>query len=279
MTPHSLNEYPLNEYPLGDHLESLRRSTPLVHCITNYVAMNSTANVLLAVGASPAMLHAIEEVADFTAIAGALSINIGTISSPWAEAMLTAANTANRQGIPWILDPVAVGATRFRQTLCAELLAHQPTVIRGNASEILALMGLAGQGRGVDATTSTQDAVSGAIALAQRHGSVVAMTGEEDFITNGHHYVRLKGGHPLMPKVTTLGCGLSALVAGFVACNREHPFEASIAALASFALAGSRAGERATGPGSFQVALLDALYQLTPNDLSTATHLEAVHVV
>ncbi|MBR2513063.1 MAG: hydroxyethylthiazole kinase [Halomonas sp.] len=274
MTPRSLSDY-----PLGGYLEALRSSTPLVHCITNYVAMNSTANVLLAAGASPAMLHAIEEVADFTAIAGALSINIGTISSPWAEAMLMAAKTAHRQGIPWVLDPVAVGATGFRQTLCAELLTYQPTVIRGNASEILALGGLAGQGRGVDATASTQDAFTGAIALAQRHGCVVAMTGQEDFVTNGRYHYRLTGGHALMPNVTTLGCGLSALVAGFVASNRECPFEASIAALACFALAGSRAGEHATGPGSFQVALLDALYQLTPNDLSTLAQLEAVHAV
>lgn len=269
----------LSDYPLGGYLEALRFSTPLVHCITNYVAMNSTANILLAAGASPAMLHAIEEVADFTAIAGALSINIGTISSTWGDAMLMAAKTAHLQDIPWVLDPVAVGATRFRQTLCAELLTYQPTVIRGNASEVLALMGLAGQGRGVDATASTQDAFTGAIALAQRHGCVVAMTGLEDFVTNGRHHYRLTGGHALMPKVTTLGCGLSALAAGFVASNRERPFEASIAALACFSLAGSRAGEHAIGPGSFQVALLDALYQLTPNDLSTFAQLEAVHAV
>ncbi|WP_249978939.1 hydroxyethylthiazole kinase [Vreelandella olivaria] len=270
-----------NEHPLGDYLVALRAMTPLVHCITNYVAMNSTANLLLATGASPAMLHAKEEAAEFAAISCALAINIGTISTPWAEAMLMATSTANRQGIPWVLDPVAVGATHFRQTLCAKLLPHQPTVIRGNSSEILTLNGLSSQGRGVDTTASTQDtsATTAAVALARQHRCIVAMTGQKDFITNGTNHYYLKGGHALMPRITALGCGLSALVAGFVAAEKAHPFEACIAALACFAVAGSQAGQYATGPGSFEVALLDALYQLTPNNLSTLAQLEAVHAV
>lgn len=265
--------------PLGDYLRDLRAATPLVHCITNYVAMNSTANLLLATGASPAMLHAQEEVAEFTAISGALSINIGTLSSPWADAMAVAARTAHENHIPWVLDPVAVGATTFRLRVCETLLTYQPSVIRGNASEIQALNGLASQGRGVDATASTQEATTAAIALAQQHRCVVAVTGESDFITDGTDHYRLKGGHALMPRVTTLGCGLSALVASFVAASREQPLEASLAALACFSIAGSRAGEQAQGPGSFQVALLDALYQLSPDDLSTLAQWEAVHAV
>lgn len=263
--------------PLGDYLETLRSVTPLVHCMTNYVAMNSTANLLLATGASPAMLHAPEEVAEFTAISAGLSINIGTISSHWADAMLTATATAHQHAIPWVLDPVAVGATRYRQTLCAKLLAAKPSVIRGNASEILALNGLASQGRGVDATAATDQAVDAAIALAQQHGCIVAMTGESDWVTDGTQHYRINGGHLLMPRVTTLGCGLSALVAAFVAANREAPLAATTAALACFAVAGERAGSNAQGPGSFQVALLDALYQLTPDDLTTHAQLEAIH--
>lgn len=265
--------------PLGDYLEILRADMPLVHCMTNYVAMNTTANVLLATGASPAMLHAPEEVADFTAISAALSINIGTISSHWADAMLTATATAHHQGIPWVLDPVAVGATRFRQSLCAELLAFKPSVIRGNASEVLALCGLDSQGRGVDSTITMDDATAGAIQLAQQQGCVVAMTGEQDLITDGVSHFVMTGGHPLMPRVTTLGCALSALVAAFVGANRDAPLGATMAALACFAVAGHRAGQRVTGPGSFQVALLDALYQLTPNDLTTSAQLEALHGV
>ncbi|MGY2460740.1 hydroxyethylthiazole kinase [Vreelandella sulfidaeris] len=265
--------------PLGDYLATLRTATPLVHCMTNYVAMNSTANLLLATGASPAMLHAPEEVAEFTAIASGLSINIGTISSHWADAMLTATATADQHAIPWVLDPVAVGATRYRQMLCAKLLASKPSVIRGNASEILALHGLADQGRGVDSTAPTEQAINAAIALAKHHDCIVAMTGESDWVTNGTQHYRIHGGHPLMPQVTTLGCGLSALVTAFVAANREAPLEAAATALGCFAVAGERAGKTAQGPGSFQVALLDALYQLTPNDLTTHAQWEAIHGV
>ncbi|WP_404376573.1 hydroxyethylthiazole kinase [Vreelandella aquamarina] len=265
--------------PLGDMLATLRGTTPLVHCITNYVAMNSTANLLLATGASPAMLHAPEEVAEFTAIAGALSINIGTISTPWAESMQLAARTANATGTPWVLDPVAVGATAFRQQVCTALLAYRPSVIRANASEVMALAGLASQGRGVDATASTDEAQQAAIDLARQQRCIVAMTGETDFVTDGTLHYRLTGGHPLMPRVTTLGCGVSALVAAFVAANQAHPLPATLAALACFSIAGSRAGEQASGPGSFQVALLDALYALTPNDLSSLSQLEALDAV
>lgn len=252
----------------GESLTALRDTTPLIHCITNYVAMNSTANVLLATGASPAMLHATQEVAEFTALADALSINIGTLSSPWAEAMLLAARTARAHDTPWVLDPVAVGATRYRQEVCADLLALKPSVIRGNASEILALDGLAHQGRGVDATASTDDAITAAMALAERQQCIVAMTGERDRVTDGKACYTISGGHPLMPRVTTLGCGLSALVAAFVAANPDEPLNASSAAVACFAAAGERAGETAQGPGSFYVALLDALYQLTPDALN-----------
>ncbi|MDQ7729329.1 hydroxyethylthiazole kinase [Halomonas sp. SpR8] len=263
--------------PLGDYLAALRTKAPLVHCMTNYVAMNSTANLLLATGASPAMLHAPEEVAEFTALSDGLSINIGTISSHWADAMLIATATAHQHAIPWVLDPVAVGATRYRQTLCAKLLAAKPSVIRGNASEILALNGLDNQGRGVDSTAATDQAVDAAIALAKQHSCIVAMTGESDWLTDGTQHYRISGGHPLMPRVTTLGCGLSALVAAFIAANRAPLLEATAAALACFAVAGTRAGNAAQGPGSFQVALLDALYQLTPDDLTTHTQLEARH--
>ncbi|WP_447554966.1 hydroxyethylthiazole kinase [Vreelandella sp. EE22] len=266
----------MNLPPLGAYLSALQGMTPLVHCMTNFVAMNSSANLLLAIGASPAMLHAKEEAPAFTAIANALSINIGTISPHWAEAMLLCAETARQRGIPWVLDPVAVGATAYRQALCEKLLAHGPSVIRANASEVLALGGLENQGRGVDAAPDTQDADDAAIALARQYDCIVAMTGKQDFITDGTRHARVSGGHALMPRVTTLGCGLSAIVAGFVAATPEDPFQASVAALSSFALAGSRAGKKAQGPGSFQVELLDALYQLTPDALSRQARWETV---
>lgn len=261
----------------GSYLSSLRESTPLIHCITNYVAMNSTANLLLAAGASPAMLHATQEVAEFTQLADALSVNIGTLSPPWVEGMQLAAESAHTHGTPWVLDPVAVGATAYRQTVCAELLAHRPSVIRGNASEILALNGLAHQGRGVDATAATEDALAAAMALAEQHGCVVAMTGERDVVTDGRQHYTINGGHHLMPRVTTLGCGLSALVAACIATTPGAPLLATSAAVACFGLAGQRAGESATGPGSFYVAFLDTLYQLTPDDLSHFAQQEVTH--
>ncbi|BBI70618.2 hydroxyethylthiazole kinase [Vreelandella aquamarina] len=233
-------------------LATLRESTPLVHCMTNYVAMNSTANLLLATGASPAMLHAPEEVAEFTAIAGALSINIGTLSTPWAESMQLAARTAKETGTPWVLDPVAVGATAFRQQVCTALLAHRPNVIRANASEVMALTGLASQGRGVDATTTTEDAAQAAIKLAQQQCCIVAMTGETDFITNGTHHYRLTGGHALMPRVTTLGCGLSALVAGFWPPTRPIHFRQRWLRWRASALPEAVRGSRPVGRAVFR---------------------------
>ncbi len=139
-------------------LQTMRATAPLVHNITNYVAMNVMANVLLAAGASPAMVHAREEVAEFAVLAQALTVNIGTLDPIWAEAMETAAAVMRGAGRPWVLDPVGVGATRFRQDVCARLIKAQPSVIRGNASEILVLAGMSAQGRGADATDSVETA-------------------------------------------------------------------------------------------------------------------------
>ena len=244
----------------GTYLAAMRHTAPLVHNITNYVAMNVMANVLLAAGASPAMVHAREEVAEFTPIAQSLSINIGTISPHWAEAMEMAATVAGEQSLPWVLDPVAVGATSYRRALGARLVALRPTVIRGNASEILVLAGATAAGKGADATESVETAESAARALARSSGAVVAVTGEVDFVTDGTRAARVANGHAMMPRVTALGCSLTGVVAAFLA--GQDPFEATVAALAYYGLAGERAGATAQGPGSFETAFLDALYTL-----------------
>ncbi|MEM8624927.1 MAG: hydroxyethylthiazole kinase, partial [Pseudomonadota bacterium] len=170
----------------------MRAAVPLVHNITNYVAMNFQANVMLAAGASPAMIHAREEAADFAAIASALTINIGTLSPAWLDAMLWSAEAARDAGRPWVLDPVAVGATQYRRQAGGVLLARRPRAIRSNASEVIALAGIgqkeadgAGSGRGADATDTVHAAEEAARALAQRSGAVVAVTGAEDFVTDG----------------------------------------------------------------------------------------------
>ncbi|MFG6158865.1 hydroxyethylthiazole kinase [Halomonas sp. 1390] len=255
------------------HLARVRETRPLVHNITNHVAMNSMANVLLALGASPAMVHAREEAAEFTALAGALTINIGTLSPHWVDAMEAAALAAGETGRPWVLDPVAVGATRYRRETGARLLALSPDVIRGNASEIIALAGGAGGGHGVDSTAPSEAALAAARRLAEHTGGVVAVTGEEDLVTDGRRLARVHGGHPLMPRVTTLGCALTGVVAAFLAGADDH-FEATTAALAGYAVAGELAGEVARGPGSFAVAFLDALYHLDHEALAERARLE-----
>ncbi|QFU00236.1 Hydroxyethylthiazole kinase [Halomonas sp. THAF5a] len=255
------------------HLDRVRETRPLVHNITNHVAMNSMANVLLALGASPAMVHAREEAAEFTALAGALTINIGTLSPHWVDAMEAAALAAGETGRPWVLDPVAVGATRYRRETGERLLALSPDVIRGNASEIIALAGGAGGGRGVDSTDPAEAALAAARRLAERTGGVVAVTGEVDLVTDGRRLARVRGGHPLMPRVTTLGCALTGVVAAFLAGADDH-FAATTAALAGYAVAGELAGETARGPGSFAVAFLDALYHLDHEALAERARLE-----
>lgn len=249
----------------NDALRTMRCQTPLVHCITNYVAMNIAANVTLAAGASPAMIHAVEEVGDFVPVAGALTINIGTLSAPWRDGMLIAAQAAKAHAVPWVLDPVAHFATPYRAMAAQDLLAHGPSIIRGNASEIIALAGGAGAGKGADSGDLVSDAQGIATDLALRQSCVVAVTGPVDFVTDGSRSVTVRGGSDLMPKVTALGCSLTAVMGGYAAV--ASPFDAAVAALVHFAEAGERAGATAGGPGSFAVGFLDQLHAIQPGNL------------
>lgn len=253
-------------------LAALRAQSPLVQCITNYVAMNIAANVVLAAGASPAMVHSESEVADFVPICGALTINIGTLSPTWVSSMQLAADTAIAAGKPWVLDPVAHFATPFRREVAQDLVSRNPTIIRGNASEILALTGGISAGKGADSGDSVADVESAATALALAKGCVIAITGEVDFVTDGTRTARITGGHAIMPKITAMGCSLTALIGAFAAI--APPLDATVGALAMFAEAGQRAGKTAQGPGSFQVAFLDALMQIAPGDLANDAHVQ-----
>ena len=255
------------------HLARLRERAPLIHNITNLVAMNPMANVLLALGASPAMVHAREEAAEFATLADALTVNIGTLSPQWVAAMEEAAEAARLAGKPWVLDPVAVGATAYRRAAGQRLLERRPTVIRGNASEILALEAGGAGGRGVDSSDPVEAAEQAAVALARRLDAVVAVTGEVDRVTDGRRLARIPGGHALMPRVTTLGCALTGVVAAFLV-GAEDPFAATVAALACYGEAGRQAGAVAAGPGSFAVAFLDALHALDSQQLSDLPPLE-----
>ncbi|MEM6712070.1 MAG: hydroxyethylthiazole kinase [Pseudomonadota bacterium] len=258
----------------GKTLHDMRSSRPLVHNVTNFVAMNVMANVLLAVGASPAMVHAREEVADFATISQALTVNIGTLEPDWVDAMEMAAKTMAKAAKPWVFDPVGVGATAYRQEASKRLLALNPTVVRGNASEILALAGLGGSGKGVDSGDTVCDAEAAARQLAHQTGGVVAVSGEVDFVTDGSRAFRIANGHPLMGRITVMGCSLNGVIAAF--CTAARPLEATAAALACYGLAGETAGSDASGPGSFQSAFLDALHAQTPDLLNEGAQITSV---
>lgn len=250
----------------ADELARFRASAPLVHLLTNEVVQEITANVLLAVGASPAMIVAEEEVAPFVAMSDALLINVGTLYPARLSAMRLAVSAAAQSGVPWTLDPVAVGALDYRTLACHELLAGRPATIRGNASEILALAGGAGGGRGVDTLARSDAAIDAARQLARSTGAIVAVTGETDYITDGGMVWATPWGHPLMTRVVGTGCALSALVAAFTAGTTSR-LNAVAAACAIAGLCGERAAAESNGPGSFKEAFLDALYRIDPEIL------------
>jgi hydroxyethylthiazole kinase len=249
--------------------EALRATTPLVHCLTNTVVQALTANALLAAGAAPAMVDAPEEAADFAAVASAVLVNVGTVNARTAEAMRLAARSAGAAGTPWVLDPVAVGGLAFRTELAAELAALRPTVVRGNASEVMALAGAGAGGRGVDSTAGADDAAPAAAGLARRTGGVVAVSGAVDLVTDGRRTVRIGGGSELLTRTTGAGCALGALVAAYVAATRD-PLAGTVAAHAHVALAAEVAADVADGPGTFAPAWLDALDALDGDSLASA---------
>ena len=257
---------------VGEALRAVRDRTPLVQCLTNIVVAQWTANVLLAAGAAPAMVDNAHEAAGFAGIAGGVLINLGTPYDDTAAAMFAAVAAAAAAGTPWVLDPVAAGAAPWRTGLAFELLnTAPPRIIRGNASEILALAGGLG-GKGVDSVDSPEAALSVARELAHRHGTVVAVSGAVDHITDGDRVLRIGNGHPLMTRVTGVGCALGALMAAFAAVV-DDGLLAATAATATLTVAADRAAVGARGPGSFAVQLLDELAELTPEAVSLAVAL------
>jgi len=256
-------------------VERLRAQAPLVHNITNYVVMNLTANALLALGASPVMAHAPEEVEEMTGLASALVLNIGTLSAPWITAMARAGVAARRKGIPIVLDPVGAGATRFRTQTARHLLRDlRPAVLRGNASEIRALATAESGTKGVDSRHAPEDALDASRRLSSEFGSVVSVSGPVDLIVRDEAVVRTYNGHPLMPRVTGLGCVASALTGAFAAVA-DSPLEAAAEAMAVMGIAGEIAGDGAAGPASFQVRFLDALYGLREAEIAARLRMES----
>ena len=251
----------------AESLKKIRETKPLVHNITNYVVMNFTANILLAAGASPVMAHAENEVEEMVSFAKALVLNIGTLDDAWIAAMLKAGKKATALGVPIILDPVGAGATKLRTETAKRILGEtRVTLVRGNASEILALGGGAAKTKGVDAADSVDAAAERAGTLARELGTPVAITGAVDFITDGRRVLRVANGHPLMGGVTGTGCGATAIIGAFAGVDAD-PVSAAATALAYYGLAGEHAADGAAGPGSFMVRFLDALHALTAEDV------------
>ena len=252
----------MNPQSLGERIARLRNEAPLVLNIANYVVMNNTANALLALGASPIMAHAIDEMDELVALSRALVINIGTLSPPWIEAMFRAGRAARQRGVPVVLDPVGCGASTLRTTTARDLVeAVGPAVIRGNASEIKALLGAAGGTKGVDSVLAPDQVVADAEALARSAGCVVSVSGPVDLIVGDGRVARVANGHPIMTRVTGMGCTSSALTGAFLALG-PTAFDAARDAMAVMGVAGELAAERASGPGSFPAEFLDSLHAL-----------------
>lgn len=258
----------LNKEHLMADMKALREKSPLVHNITNYVAMNFTANALLAAGASPVMAHAVEEMKDMTAIAGALMINIGTLDAQWIGGMLAAGRAMHERGGVIVLDPVGAGATPYRTQTAWQIIEEcHPTIIRGNGSEIMALVNADVKSKGVDSSASSSDALQSAKVLAKRTGAIVTISGAIDYVTDGERVEQLSNGSPMQTLVTAMGCTASSMVAAFAAINPD-PFEAALHGMALMGVAGEIAARRSVGPGSLLTNFNDELYLITPEVLA-----------
>jgi len=257
------------------NLAAVREKKPLIHNITNYVVMNYTANALLAMGASPVMAHAPNEVEEMVSFAGALVLNIGTLTDDWIASMIKAGKKASKLKTPIILDPVGAGATTLRTSAAKSIIQEtRVDVIRGNASEVLSLRHEDSKTKGVDAIHSVEAATQTAIILANELESVLAITGPTDLITDGQQVIRVSNGHPLMGYVTGTGCTATVTIGAFLAIDKD-PVSATATALAFFGLAGEVAAKNASAPGSFMIAMLDALYNITPERLQAGCRFEA----
>ncbi len=251
----------------GELLQRVRDQRPLIHHITNYVVMNETANATLAFGALPVMAHAREEVADMTKSARALVLNIGTLSAEWVDAMLIAGVTANRYGIPVVLDPVGVGASRFRTETARRILSEvKVAVLSCNAGECASLSGVTESMKGVDARDMDYDVTDITRSVARTFGVIASVSGAIDHVSDGERDAAIANGHPMLATITGTGCISSAITACLLSVS-DHPFDAAVAARIAVGVAGEDAAATAPGPGTFHVNLYDSLAALNPSTL------------
>ncbi len=246
--------------------QDVRATAPLIHNITNLVVQNETAEAISAVGGTQITLHTEEEAAEAAAACSAIAVNLGTLNTALLRCARTALGTATSLGRPWVLDPVAAGFTAYRTDAAQEFLGLRPTVLKGNASEVLGLAGGGEKGHGADSIHNVSDAAEAARSLAGRHGCIVVVTGPEDLLTDGERTATVANGRPLMGRMIGSGCMLTAVLGSFLAVS-ERPFEAALAAVGYFDVAGELAAEQAQGPGTLKPLLLDALYNLPESTL------------
>jgi len=257
----------IKENQIIEVLKKVRENSPLVHNITNYVVMNNTANALLSIGASPVMSHAVNEVEDMVGIASSLVINIGTLSEKWVDAMLLAGEKAREKAIPIVFDPVGVGATPYRTQVAKQIIEQcKPSVIRGNASEIMALTNSNVTTKGVDSIESSNAAFDSAKLLAKSKNAIVVISGQTDFITDGDKVISIFNGNSMMAQVTGMGCTASAIIGAFIGAE-EDKLIATVSAMAIMGIAGEIAAEKSTGPGSMQMHFIDALYTISNKEI------------
>jgi len=257
-----------------DSLRRMRERRPLVHVITSFVAADLTANLLLSAGARVVMAQDKAEAEDFVALADALCLNLGILTADRVEPMVAAARFAVELGRPWVLDPVGIGASAERRALAMRLSGLQPTVIRGNAAEILAMAeDEEAPVAGVDSSVDSAEALDAAHDLSMSTGALVAVSGSVDYVTDGSRLAAVANGHHLMTRVTGVGCALSALMAACCTVE-EDALAAASHALAILGLAGELAAEEAVGPASFRTGLIDRLYSLDRDSLEAGARIQ-----
>ncbi len=255
-------------------MSRLRSRKPLIHHITNLVVMNETANMTLCAGALPVMAHAPEEVAEMAAAAGALVLNIGTLTEEQVQSMLLAGRTANAKGIPIVLDPVGAGATKMRTAAAMRLLEElKVAIVRGNLAEVATLAGYQAKISGVESMGVAADAESVAREMATRFGRVAAITGKVDVVSDGTRMARVANGHPMMATLTGTGCMATTVVACYAAVEPDA-FVAASSALGVYGVAGEIAAASAKGPGTFHVQLYDAMAGLTEDTVRAGLRVE-----
>lgn len=256
---------------ISANLSSVKEKSPLIHHITNYVTVNDCANIVLAIGGSPVMADDLEEVAEMVGFASALVLNIGTLNSRTIESMLVAGRRAKELGVPVILDPVGVGATKLRTDTAEKLIKElKPEVIRGNMSEIKVLAGQNVAIKGVDSLADEQGSSIIARTLATELHCVIAITGKTDVVSDGRRVCLLDNGHRILADVTGTGCMTSSLVATFCGVTNDY-FTASVAGIISMGLAGEMAQSsmhHGDGIGTFRARLFDSIYNLSPEILA-----------